>query len=112
VVSSSVNTESLEGGEENEDGCPAVVQGEGKVDPQFVVQVLTSVVLLDNVINVGDRGTNQERKNKGDNVVFVAPDVNVDSVENGQERKAPADTVNDDTLASREELVDDETKEE
>ena len=38
----------------------------------FVVQVLTSVVLLDNVINVGDRGTNQERKNKGDNVVFVA----------------------------------------
>ena len=49
---------------------------------------------------------------KKDGVGKTYPDVNVDSVENGQERKAPADTVNDDTLASREELVDDETKEE
>jgi hypothetical protein len=40
-------------------------------------------------------------------VMAVGPGVNVDGVEYGEEWEAPRDAVDDDTLAIREELVDD-----
>lgn len=36
MVIAGVDTEGIEGGEDYEDGCPAVVEGEGEVDEEFI----------------------------------------------------------------------------
>jgi len=40
-----------------------------------------------------------------------SPQVHIDSIENTEEREAPRDPINNDTLSSRKELVDDGTEE-
>lgn len=40
----------------------------------------------------------------------MGPDVHIDGVEDSQKREAPRDAVNDDTLAGREELVNNGAK--
>jgi len=70
------------------------------------------VVLLDDVIDVGHRGADEECEDERDDVVLAAPDVDIDSVDDSEEGEAPADAVDDDTVSSREELVDDESEEE
>ena len=40
----------------------------------------------------------------------VCPEVNVDGVEDAEEREAPGDSIDDDTLSGREELVNDGTE--
>ena len=42
-----------------------------------------------------------------DYIVVPGPDVDVDHVQDGEEREPPANAVNDDLLATFEELVDD-----
>lgn len=64
------------------------------------------MIFLDNVIDVGNCGADQESKNKGDNVVLTGPDVKENSAENRQEWESPTDSVDDDSLSGREELID------
>lgn len=64
------------------------------------------MVLLHNIVDVSDSRRDEKRKDEGDDVVLVDPDVNVDRIKDGQEREAPRDTVNEDTLAAGEKLVD------
>lgn len=42
--------------------------------------------------------------------MMAGPEIDVDGVQNGQERETPGDAVNDDALACGEELVDDGSK--
>ena len=57
-----VYTERLEDGDNDEDCCPAVVEGEGEVDEELVIDGLRSMILFDDVVdvlrkrNVGIRG--------------------------------------------------------
>jgi hypothetical protein len=49
---SGIDTEGSEGGNDDENGCPPVVKGEGEVDKEFVIDRLGSVMFLDDVIDV------------------------------------------------------------
>lgn len=55
-VSCGVNTKGGEGREDDEEGCPSVVEGEGKVNEEFFPDRLSGVILLDDVIDVSYGG--------------------------------------------------------
>ena len=55
-----VDAEGCEGGEDEEDGCPAVPEGEGEVDEELVPGVGGFVLLFDDVVDVGDGGGGEE----------------------------------------------------
>jgi len=82
------------------------------MDPQFIVKALAGVMLLHDVVDVTDTATNEEGEDESHNIMLAGPDVDVDTGEDSQERETPGDAINDGTLASREELVDDITEEE
>jgi len=111
VVLKRVGAEGFEGGEDDEDGGPAVVQAEGEVDEQLVGDVDGCVMLLHDIINVRHGGGDEQGEDEGDDVMVVRPDVDVDGVEDGQQGEPPGDAVDDDALAGGEELVDDISEE-
>jgi len=102
-----VTTECFEAGQEDEDGGPTVVEGERKVDEEFITQVVGSVILLDDVVDVTDSRRDAECENEGDNVVSTGPDADVECVENHEEWETPSNTIDDDTLSGIGELEDD-----
>jgi len=53
AVGVGVHTEGFEGGEDNEDGREAVVEREWEMNPQFIVDILSGMILLDDVVDVG-----------------------------------------------------------
>lgn len=110
MVAVGIDTECLERGQDDEDGGPAVVQGEGQVDEEFISKGLWGVVLLDNIVDVCHCRADEERKNKGPDIVVGPPKVDVDGVQNSQEREAPGNRIDNDMLAIGEELVDDSSK--
>jgi len=111
VVGIGVASECLKSGQEDENGGPPVVEGEGEVDKEFISHVLSLVMLLDEVIDVGYSRADEERKDEGDNVVSTRPNVYVNRVEHGQEWEAPSNSINDDVLAGISELIDEVSEE-
>ena len=77
----------------------------------FVIEVLGGVMLLHDVVDVGDRRADEEREDERDDVVSVAPDVDVEGVEEDEERETPVDSIDDNLLAVIEELVDNRAEE-
>ena len=47
-----VYTEGLKGSEYDQDGCPAMIEGEGKVDEELIREITRTVGLLDYVVDV------------------------------------------------------------
>ena len=88
-----------------------MVEREGEVDEELVGNATRLVILLHDVVDVGDDGADEERENECNDVVAARPDVDVDGVEDGEEGETPADAVDDDVLAVGRELVDDGAKE-
>jgi hypothetical protein len=54
TVSQSIDTESLETGQDNKNSCPAMVEGEGQMDEDFIGKALRRMVLLDDIVDVSD----------------------------------------------------------
>ncbi|CAG8672670.1 1369_t:CDS:2, partial [Acaulospora colombiana] len=78
--------------------------------PTFVSDSTSLVVLLDDIINVADGRADEQGEDERDYVVVVSPNVDIDGVEDCQEREAPSNAVNGDLLARVGELVDDITE--
>jgi len=95
-VGDGVDTKCLESGDKDEDGCPAVVEREGEMDPEDIVHGLGLVELFHDIVNVGHGRADKERKEEREDIVLVNPDVDVNAVEDGEEGEAPADAVDDD----------------
>jgi len=106
-VGGGVATKCFESSEEDEDGSPTVVEREWQVDENFIGQCVAGVMLLDDVIDVADRGADYQGQEEGDNVMATSPDVNPDDVENSEEGESPSNTIDDYLLASIGELIDD-----
>lgn len=106
VVTVSVHAKGLESGDEDEESSESVPEGERQVHPKFIVDVLSGVMLLDNIVDVGDGRADEQGKDESDDIVAARPDVDVDGVEDDEEREAPVDAVDDNLLARFEELVD------
>ena len=64
VVRELVAAESGEGGEDDEDGRPAMVEGERQMHKDLVGRVCRFVELLDDVVNVRHRGGDEKCKDK------------------------------------------------
>ena len=54
-----INAECLERGQDDQNGGPAVVEREGKVDEDLVRVGLGRVMLLDDIVDVCDCGTDE-----------------------------------------------------
>jgi len=111
VVTVSVHAKGLESGDEDEESRESVPEGEGEVDPKFIVDVLGGVMLLDNVVDVRGGRADEQGKDESNDIVAARPDVDVDGVEDDEQGEAPVDGVNDNLLAGFEELVDDGAEE-
>jgi len=61
-------------------------------------------------ITYSDNGAYEDGKNKRKDVVLRDPQLDIDGAEYNKEGETPGDTVDDDSLASWEELVDDGSK--
>lgn len=112
LLSDRIVTESFKGSEDDENSSPSVVQRERKVDEEFVSDRLRRVMLLDNVVNVGYCGGYEKGENKGGDITAMSPEVDVDGIENTEERESPGNSVDDNSFSIGEELVDDGAEEE
>lgn len=112
VMAVGVHTESLECRNEDKESSESVPEREWKMDPEFVIDVLSRVMLLDDIVDVRDGGADEESKDESDDVVATAPDADVDGVEDDEKGETPVDTVDDDLLSGFEELVDDGSEKE
>jgi len=107
VSAVSIHTESLESGNEDEESREPVPQREGEVDEKLVGQVLGDMVLLDDVVDVRNSRANEQGKDESDDVVSLTPDVDIDGVEEDEEREAPVNAIDDGLLAVLGGLIDD-----
>lgn len=64
MVGTGVHTECREGGEDDEDDGPAMVQREGQMYEELVGGARWLVILLDDVVDVRHGGANEERENE------------------------------------------------
>lgn len=112
AVTLSVHAKRVKGSKEAQECGESVPQGEGEMDPKLVVDVLGRVILLDNVEDVRNSCGDEERQDPGDDIVSVSPNIDVEDVEEYEERESPVDAVDDGLLARVEELIDDSAKEE
>jgi hypothetical protein len=89
-----------------------VVEREGQVDEELITGGARLVMLLDDVVDVGDQAAHEERQHESDDIVSTGPNIDVNGVEEAEGGEAPADTVDDDSLAVGGKLVDDGTEKE
>ena len=69
-------------------------------------------MLVDGVVYMAHDGADKEGKDPGDNVLAMGPDGDIDGIEHGKKREAPADTIDDEFLALVGKLVENETEKE
>jgi len=111
LVVRSVHAERFKSSEENQDGCPSVIEGERKMDEEFVPKFLAFVIFLDDVVDMGDGAGNEECKDERNDVVSARPNVDIDAVQDREKRKPPADAIDDGLLASLSKLINDSAAE-
>jgi len=51
-----IDAEGIKCSDEDEEGGETVPEGEGKMDPEFVIDILGGMMLLDDVVDVRDSG--------------------------------------------------------
>ena len=88
-------------------GLTTVVEREREVDERLLTPaLLAAVVLLHNVVDLRDRGGDEQAEDERQNVPVSGPEEDVDRVEDAKEGEAPVDRVNDDLLAAGGDLED------
>jgi hypothetical protein len=112
LVGESVHAESLKGSEEDQNCGPSVVEREGKMNKEFVSEGFGRMMFLDNIVNVSDSAGDEQGENERRDVALMRPEVDVDGIQDSEQRESPRDTVDDDALAMGEELIDDGAEEE
>jgi len=131
-VCCSIDTESLKGGQPDEDNGPPVVKRERKVDKNceelaslklmgsgfgdcvltLACQADTITVLVDCIVYMTHGGAHKKGKDKGHNVMAMRPDADIDSIERRKKGEAPTDAIDDEFLAGVGKLVENETEKE
>jgi hypothetical protein len=104
-VSAGVDAECFEGGYEDEDGDPAVSEGEGEVDEDLVGPRTSLVVPLDDPVDMGGRGINEQRDDERPNIMTRCPNMDVNGDKDSKDREPPSNTINDQRLSSIGELI-------
>lgn len=113
VMLSRIDTECLEGGQQDNDGGPPMPHGEWQMHKQLIAYGLGGMILLDGVVDTGDGRGNEEGEDKSDDKMVIGPDGDEDRVEDGKEREPPGDAVDHDELGvGGGELIDDGAKKE
>ena len=84
-----VDTECLKGGQNHKDVGPPMPQGEGQVHEQLIAERLGRVILLDDVVDIGDGCGDQKGEDECDDVMMIGPYSDEDGVEDGEEGESP-----------------------
>jgi len=111
-VGEGVDAKRFKEGEDDEDGCETVVEREGELDPELIIDVLSRVMFLDDIVNMAHAAAHEESEDEGDDIMLAAPDVDVNTSEDGEEWETPADAIDNSTFSGGEELVDHITEKE
>jgi len=85
VVVERVDAERVEAGEEDQVSRPAMPEREREMNEQFVANVLSGMMLLNDVVDVRDGRANEDGEDESDDVVAMSPDVDVEGVEEDEE---------------------------
>jgi len=105
-----IHAKGLKGRDDDKNSGPAVIKRERKMDEDFVSNGRGRVMLLDLVVNVGDHGRDAEGEYEGPDVVVVTPHMDINGVQDTEERETPGDMVDDDMFPIGEELIDDSSQ--
>jgi hypothetical protein len=114
-----IPTERRESGQDDQDDAQSVPEREGSVNEEFLGDGLASVLGLDDVVDLGYGGRDEEGEDErgdvpyrwkdisgwnemeGEKVLTVmSPKPNVGKVQDGQQGEPPLNAINDDRLAS------------
>jgi len=80
------------------------------MDEELITITRWSMMLLDDIVDVRYCGADKESKDEGSDVMRMSPEVDVDGIEDGNERESPRDAINDYSFTIGEELVYDSTE--
>jgi len=84
-----IDTKCLEGSENYQNGGPSVPERERKVHEYFVTRGRRRMLLLDDVVDMRYSAADEERENKGHDVVVRRPEVDVNCVEDTEQGEPP-----------------------
>jgi len=80
------------------------------MDEELITKRHCNVMLLHNVIDVSNCGADKEGEDESNDIMTSGPEIDVDGIEDGEERESPRNAVDDCFLALREELIYDSTE--
>jgi len=109
-VRAGVHAERFEGCDDDKDSGPSVIKREREMDEDFVSNGRGRVMLLDLVVDVGNRRRNKKGEHEGPDVVVVTPQVDINGVQDTKKSETPGDMVDDDVFSIGEELIDDSSQ--
>jgi hypothetical protein len=112
LLSERIITKCLEERKDDQEGRPAMVKREWQMDEKFISNGFRGVMLLDNVVNVSYCRRYEKGEDEGNDIMTGSPEINIDGIQDTEERETPGNTIDDDTFSTGDKLVDDGTKEE
>jgi hypothetical protein len=110
-VNCSIYAESGECREYNEDSGPTVVERKRKMNEKLVGDRLGRVIFFDDIVNVSYTGADKEGEDESPNVMLMSPEVDVNRVENDENRETPRNAIDDNPFSVGTELINDGTEE-
>jgi hypothetical protein len=63
------------------------------------------VILLDDPVDMGDRGINEQGEDKGPDIMTPSPNIDVNGDKDGKDWEPPSNTINDEDFSSIGELI-------
>jgi len=82
------------------------------MDEEFIQVTRRRMEFLDDVVDVRNGRTDKKGKNECNYILAGSPKSHVDGIENSQKCETPMDSINNDLLSFRGELIDDGTQKE
>jgi len=105
-----VDAEGFKGGYEDEDGDPSVSEREGEVDEDLVGPATSLVIPAQDPVDMGGGRIDEQTKDECPNVMTLSPKVDINGDEGSEDGESPTNTINDDSITSISELVNEITE--
>jgi len=102
------------GGRRLKRGTSVCVYGNGLIETEvrtLITEISFSMILLDNIVDVGHGGADEECENECNDIMSACPDIHIDGIKHSEDGEAPSDTIDDNVLSCIKELVDDISEE-
>jgi len=105
-----VDAKCFKGGDEYEDGDPSVSEGEWEVNEDLVGPATGLVIPAQDPVDMGGGRIDEQTEDESPDVMTVSPKVDIDGDEDGEDGEPPTNTLNDESVTSVGELIDEITE--